>query len=116
MKARWYSMGTMIIRGDNVRSAEMENALSSHPEVAACAVIGVPDGETGGRLHAVVVPRSGSSPDGEHLRAHCAELLADFKVPRGWEFVDALPTSPTGKVLKRSLHRPRWEDRERQMN
>lgn len=106
----------IIVEGDNVHSAEVENTLSSHPDVAACAVIGVPDGETGERVHAVVVARPGSDPDHEQLRTHCASLIAGFKVPREWEFVDALPTSPTGKVLKRSLRRPYWEGRERRIN
>lgn len=106
----------VIVSGDNVHSAEVENALSSHPDVAACAVIGVPDGETGEHVHAVVVPRPGTRPTGEQLRKHCASLLAGFKIPQGWEFVDALPTSPTGKVLKRELREPHWGDLERAVN
>lgn len=106
----------VIVGGDNVHSPEVENALASHPEVAACAVIGVPDGETGERVHAVVVLHSGAEPDVGQLQKHCAAQLAEFKVPQGWEFVDVLPTSPTGKVLKRELRKPYWEDRERQVN
>lgn len=106
----------VIVGGDNVHSAEVENALSSHPDVASCAVIGVPDGETGERVHAVVVLRPGAVLDSEQLRKHCASLVAGYKVPQGWELVDALPTSPTGKVLKRELRRPYWGERERQVN
>lgn len=106
----------VIVDGDNVHSAEVENALSSYPDVAACAVIGVPDGETGERVHAVVVPRPGADPDTEQLRKHCASLLAGFKVPQGWEYVEALPTSPTGKVLKRVLREQHWGSGERQVN
>lgn len=102
--------------GDNVHSSEVENALASHPDVATCAVISVPDGETGERVHAVVVLRPGAVPDEDQLRKHCASLISDFKVPRGWEFVDALPTSPTGKVQKHVLREPHWRGRERRVN
>ncbi|UYM06401.1 AMP-binding protein [Solicola gregarius] len=106
----------IVVGGDNVHSTEVENALASHHDVAACAVIGVPDDGTGEQVHAVVVPRPGASPDPEQLAKHCAAYLAEFKVPKGWEFVEALPTSPTGKVLKRELRKPHWEGRERQVN
>jgi acyl-CoA synthetase (AMP-forming)/AMP-acid ligase II len=106
----------IIVDGDNVHSPEVENALSSHPDVAACAVIGVPDGETGERVHAVVVLQPGATPDPDQLRKHCASRVADFKVPSGWEFVDVLPTSPTGKVLKRELRTPHWAGRQREVN
>ncbi|TQL68792.1 acyl-CoA synthetase (AMP-forming)/AMP-acid ligase II [Nocardioides albertanoniae] len=106
----------IIVDGDNVHSAEVENALSSHPDVATCAVIGMPDGETGEKVHAVVVLHPGAEPDEERLRKHCASLVSGFKVPAGWEFVEALPTTPTGKVLKRSLRESHWRDRERQIN
>lgn len=107
---------TIVVNGDNVHSAEVENALASHPDVAACAVIAVPDDGAGERVHAVVVPRAGSAPGGEELSKHCASVIADFKVPTGWEFVEVLPTSPTGKVLKRELRKPHWAGRHRQVN
>lgn len=107
---------TIVVNGDNVHSVEVENALASHSDVAACVVIAVPDDGAGERVHAVVVPRSGAAPTGEELSKHCASLIAEFKVPQGWEFVEVLPTSPTGKVLKRELRRPYWEGRERQVN
>ncbi len=106
----------IVVGGDNVHSAEVENALASHPDVAACAVIAVPDGEAGERVHAVVVPHSGSTPEPSQLAKHGVSLLAGFKVPTGWEFVEKLPTSPTGKVLKRELRRAHWEGRDRQVN
>lgn len=101
----------VIVDGDNVHSPEVENALASHPDVAACAVIGIPDGETGERVHAVVVQRAGADVDPEQLQKHCASLLSEFKVPQGWEFAATLPLSPTGKVLKRKLRGPYWENR-----
>ena len=107
---------TIVVNGDNVHSVEVENTLAAHPDVAACAVIAVPDGDVGERVHAVVVARSGSAPDADELRTHCASRIADFKIPTGWEFVEVLPTSPTGKVLKRDLRKPHWEGMARQVN
>ncbi len=109
----------IIVGGDNVHSAEVENALSSHPDVATCAVIGVPDGGTGDageRVHAVVVLHPGAEPDDDRLRKHCASLVSGFKVPTSWEYAAALPTTPTGKVLKRDLRERYWEGRQRQVN
>ena len=106
----------IIVAGDNVHSAEVENALASHPDVATCAVIGVPDGEAGEKVHAVLVLRPGAEPDDERLRKHCASLIAGFKVPTSWEYAATLPTSPTGKVLKRRLRERHWAGRARQIN
>jgi acyl-CoA synthetase (AMP-forming)/AMP-acid ligase II len=93
----------IVSGGENVYSAEVENAIGSHPAVAACAVIGLPDAEWGERVHAVVVPKPGHTPGAGALEEHCRQLVAGYKVPRGWDFVDALPLSPAGKVLKREL-------------
>ena len=94
----------MIIRGgENIYSLEVETALAAHPDVAEVAVIGVPDPVFDERVRAVVVPRPGAEPAEETLRAHAAGLLADFKVPAEFRFVDALPRNASGKVLKRHL-------------
>lgn len=106
----------VVVGGDHVSSAEVENALSSHPDVASCAVIGVPRDGAGEQVHAVVVARPGLAPDVEQLGKHCASLIAEVKVPTSWESVDVLPTSPTGEVLKRELRRPYWEGYERQVS
>jgi acyl-CoA synthetase (AMP-forming)/AMP-acid ligase II len=76
-------------------------------------VIGVPDGTWGERVHAVVVPASGQSVTLDELRDFCAERIAGYKTPRSIELVDGLPLSAAGKVLKRELRRPYWEDQER---
>ena len=93
----------IITGGENVYSAEVENALAAHPAVASCAVIGVPDPDWGERVHAVVVPRPGHSVTAEELRAHAKTLIAGYKAPRTVDFVGALPVSGTGKILKREL-------------
>jgi acyl-CoA synthetase (AMP-forming)/AMP-acid ligase II len=80
-----------------------ENALSRHPAVSACAVIGVPDETWGERVHAVVVLAERSSVTAEELRDFCKTQIAGYKTPRTVSFVGALPLSGAGKVLKREL-------------
>ncbi|MFQ4147122.1 long-chain fatty acid--CoA ligase [Arthrobacter sp. LAPM80] len=93
----------IITAGENVYSAEVENALSKHPAVASSAVIGVPDDYYGERVHAVVVLAPGHRATAEELQIFCKELIAGYKVPRSFEFPEALPMSGAGKILKRSL-------------
>lgn len=93
----------IITGGENVYSAEVENALCTHPAVAAAAVIGLPDTEWGERVHAVVVLAPGAVATAEELIAHVRARIAGYKTPRGVTFVDALPVSGAGKVLKREL-------------
>ena len=95
----------LIIRGGaNVVPAEVEAALSEHPEVADCAVIGLADDDLGQRVHAVVVARSPEHPPTiEALERHCRDRLAAYKVPRGFEFVEALPRSDMFKIRRSAL-------------
>ena len=72
----------IITGGENVYSAEVENALAQHPAVAACAVIGVPSEEWGEAVHAVVVRKPGSDVAADELIAHCKTLIAGYKCPR----------------------------------
>jgi len=95
----------IITGGENVYSAEVENVLHEHPAVATCAVVGVPDDTYGERVHAVVVPAPRTSPDPAELTAFARTRLANYKVPRGFEFVTELPLSGAGKVLKHELRR-----------
>ncbi|CAG2159291.1 long-chain-fatty-acid--CoA ligase [Cupriavidus numazuensis] len=99
----------MIVTGaENVYSAEVENALASHPAVAFCAVIGVPNQKWGESVHAVIVRKPGASASAEEIIAHCRERIAGYKCPRSVEFRDALPLSSVGKVLKNELRKPFW--------
>ena len=93
----------MFISGaENVYPAEIEHVLRSHPEVKEVAVIGVPDERWGEVGKAFVVSRSGTENE-EQLRSHCTSNLARFKVPKYFRFLDELPKSDTGKILKRAL-------------
>lgn len=93
----------IISGGENVYSLEVESVLMRHPAVALCAVVGVPDAQWGEAVHAVVVLRPGQACAPEALRQHCRAHLAGFKSPRAVHLVDALPLSPTGKILKNRL-------------
>lgn len=97
-------MKDMILTGgENVYSREVEEVLHHHPEVAAAAVIGVPDEVWGERVVAVVEPTAGRAPTEAGIREHCAGQLAGYKCPRAVVLVDELPRNTVGKVLKREL-------------
>jgi len=107
----------MIITGaENVYSPEVENAVASHPDVAECAVIGVPDDTWGERVHAVVQRIDGGSVELADLEAHCRERIAGFKVPKSWSFVDTMPKTAFGKIQKNALRQPWWEGKGRAVN
>lgn len=107
----------IISGGENVYSAETESALSTHPDVLDCAVIGVPDEKWGERVHALVRCRPGTAPMADALIAHCKAKIAGFKCPQSIEFRDEpFPISAAGKVLKRDLRAPYWASRARNVN
>lgn len=99
----------IISGGENVYSAEVENALRGHPAVSEAAVIGVPHERWGEAVHAVVVVRrDGSQAEdtdalADQLTAWCRTRLAGYKCPRSFHFTDTLPLSAAGKVLKTTL-------------
>ncbi len=107
----------IVSGGENVFSAEVENAISAHPHVVECAVIGAPDETWGERVHAIVRLRGevGLTPD--ELIAHCRTLIASYKCPRSVEFrTEPLPLSGAGKILKTELRKPFWPDGARRIN
>ncbi|WP_405139106.1 acyl-CoA synthetase [Nocardia sp. NBC_01388] len=106
----------IVSGGENVYSAEVENAVAAHPDVAACAVIGVPDAEWGERVHAVIVCVPGASVTTEQIREHTKTLIAGYKAPRSVEVVEALPVSGAGKILKRELRKQYWGESDRQVH
>jgi fatty-acyl-CoA synthase len=93
----------LISGGENIASPEVEAALYEHPAVLEAAVIGHPDEKWGEVPMAFVVLREGAEATAGQLIEFCRQRLARFKVPRYIEFVDMLPRTPSGKVLKREL-------------
>ncbi len=96
----------IVSGGENIYSAEIENVLSTHPQVAGVAVIGVPDQRWGEAVKAIVIPRG--EADAETLIAYCRERLAGYKVPKSVDFLEAFPLVPSGKVSKKELREPYW--------
>jgi crotonobetaine/carnitine-CoA ligase len=96
-------------RGENVAAAEVERVLNEHPGVRESAVIGVrsEDGLLGEQVEAFVVRSGQDEVDDETLRLWVAEKLADFKVPRVFHFVEALPKTPLGKIQRQELRKNR---------
>ncbi|NGY06783.1 AMP-binding protein [Solimonas terrae] len=106
----------IICGGENVYSAEVENAIGSHPAVLSCAVFGVPHAEWGELVHAAVILKPGAELALDSLQAHCRALIAGYKLPRGLEIHETFPTSGAGKILKTELRKPHWQGRERAVN
>ena len=93
----------IITGGENVYPREIEELLHTRPEVAECAVIGLPDKEWGERVTALMTLKAGMTLDESELRDYLKKRLAPFKVPKGYRIVETLPKSPAGKILKRDL-------------
>ena len=94
----------VIIRGGvNIAPLEIDNALSTHPEISEAATIGVPDPLYGEEPVAYVSLRSGATANAADIRAHCAGVLADFKVPKQVNIVDAIPKNARGKIDRAEL-------------
>lgn len=106
----------MIISGGvNIYPAEIEAALHAFDEIDDCAVFGIPNKEYGESVCAYVQLRPGQSLTSEEVIARLRERIAGFKVPRRVEFAEALPREDTGKVRKRLLRDPYWENSSRRI-
>ena len=93
----------ILTAGYNVYPAEIERVVAGHPDVALVAVGSIPDEEKGELAKAYIVPKTGSTPDAQDVIAYCREHLAAYKVPRAVQFVEDLPKTSTGKVMRREL-------------
>jgi HIP---CoA ligase len=92
-----------VVGGFNVYPAEVENVMASHPAIGQVAVVGMPDERLGEVGIAYVVPRPGAAFDPGAIIEWCRREMANYKVPRAIEVVDALPLNASGKVLKYEL-------------
>ena len=93
----------ILTAGYNVYPAEIERVVAGHPDVALVAVGSIPDEEKGELAKAYIVPKAGVTPDESSIIDYCREHLAAYKVPRAVQFVDDLPKTSTGKVMRREL-------------
>jgi acyl-CoA synthetase (AMP-forming)/AMP-acid ligase II len=100
----------IVSGGENVFPQEVEELLSTHDSIKEAAVFGVDDEKFGQRLKAVVVTKGGKKISEDEVKKYVKSNLAGYKVPRDVEFIDELPRTSTGKVLKRELQEDSDED------
>jgi long-chain acyl-CoA synthetase len=93
----------IITGGENVYPREVEEALYTKPEIEECAVVGLPDKEWGERVAAFIKLKPGQAVSGDEVKQYLKSLLSPFKVPKKYIFVDDMPKSAAGKILKREL-------------
>ncbi len=106
----------MIISGGfNIYAIEVEGALSAHEDVVMAAVVGVPHEDWGEAVHAEVVLRDGASLDEATLIAFAKDRLGSYKAPKSIEFVDALPMTAVGKVLRKDVRAKYWAGSDRKV-
>ncbi len=101
----------IITGGENVYSTEVENVLYMHPDVLEAAVIGVPDPHWGEAVKAFVVLKEGRAVGGDEIIAFCKTHLAHYKAPKSIDFLKALPRTGSGKIYKKGLRDPFWQEK-----
>ncbi|MBV8945088.1 MAG: long-chain-fatty-acid--CoA ligase [Solirubrobacterales bacterium] len=106
----------IVSGGENVYPGIVEQVLVRHPGIAEAAVIGIPDARWGEAVKAVLVARPGIVCTEEEILAFCRPQLGSFERPRSVDFLDALPRTATGKVLKRALREPYWTGHDRRVS
>jgi len=95
----------IVTGGENVYSSEVEAALYQHENVHECAVVGVPDEKYGEALFAAIVLRPGTIVTDSEIVDHCRSLIGGYKIPRRMAFVEELPKSAMGKILKTEIRK-----------
>lgn len=106
----------IISGGENIYPAEVESVLSAHPAIADLAVIGIPDPQWGESVVACIVCKPGAHLELAELIQWARPRLAGYKIPRRIEMRTSLPRNASGKVLRRELRAPYWEDEKRQVS
>lgn len=104
----------MIVSGGwNVYSNEVENCINTHPDVQQSIVVGLPDDHWGERVHAEVILKKGKVVSKEELKDYCRNNISHYKVPKSIEFVETLPLSSVGKLLRREVRKKYWKNEKR---
>ncbi|MHB9097493.1 MAG: AMP-binding protein [Syntrophales bacterium] len=104
----------IVVDGRAIYPREIDQALLTHPQILEACAIGIPDGHGGKTVKVYVVLKPGETADAEEIIAHCRERLAPEKIPQGIEFIDALPKSALGKVLRREVREIEKKNRKEQ--
>jgi acyl-CoA synthetase (AMP-forming)/AMP-acid ligase II len=107
----------IVSGGENVYSAETENAVMNHPAVQQVVVVGIPSDKWGEQVHAEVILKEGHTATEDEIIAIAGEYIANYKCPRSVTFrTDPFPLSGAGKILKRDVRKIYWEGKDRQIN
>jgi acyl-CoA synthetase (AMP-forming)/AMP-acid ligase II len=105
----------IVSGGENIYPREVEEVLYQHPAVQEAAVFGVPDDYWVERVHGVIVLKPGARVEAEEIIEFCKKRIASYKAPKSVEFMDSLPKTPSGKILKRELRDKYYRGRERKV-
>jgi fatty-acyl-CoA synthase len=103
----------ILTGGENVYSTEVENVLYMHPDVLEAAVIGVPDPKWGEAVKACIVLKPGHQSTEAAIIGFCKEHLAHYKAPKSVDLLEALPRTGSGKIFKKGLRDPYWDQRKK---
>lgn len=109
------SKDMIISGGENIYPREIEEVLVRHPAVREVSVIGVPDSKWGEAIKAVIALNPGKTASEKELIDFCRDNIASYKKPKSVDFVDELPKSNYGKILKRELREAYWQDSDRKV-
>jgi acyl-CoA synthetase (AMP-forming)/AMP-acid ligase II len=107
---------TIISGGENIYPAEIEEVLCSHPAVQMAAVIGIPDKRWGESVKAIVTLKEGGKVTEEEIITFCKDRMAGYKKPKSVDFVDSIPTTATGKILRKDLRENYWQGYDRRVH
>jgi acyl-CoA synthetase (AMP-forming)/AMP-acid ligase II len=99
----------IITGGENVYPSHIEEVLYEHEVIKDVAVIGVPDEKWGETIHAVAIPAKDREPSLEEIREFCRGEVADYEIPKGIDYVDELPRTSTGKILRGDVREDYWD-------
>jgi acyl-CoA synthetase (AMP-forming)/AMP-acid ligase II len=99
----------IISGGNNIYPREVEEVIVQHPAVATVVVFGIPHAYWGEAVHALVVLESGAQATAQDIIDYCGKHMAGYKKPKSVEFVDALPVSSYGKVMRREIRESYWK-------
>jgi len=105
----------IVTGGENVYPREVEEVLYQHPAVQEAAVFGIPDDYWVEKVHAAIVIKQGAQATSAEIVEFCKERLARYKAPKSVEFMETLPKTPSGKILKRELRDTYYAGKERKV-
>ena len=106
----------IISGGENIYPAEVENALMSHPDIADAAAVGIPDDKWGETVKGFVILKHDSNITEKEIIAYTKDQIAAYKCPSSIDFITEMPRNPSGKILRRELRAPFWDDADRNVS